>query len=252
MPRLSDPAMTSHTLAKSAGSYSAVKIAELGASEYTLVQLVVDGSPSVDAFKKQMVDCVKAVIQACQYSPKADNLLVRVCRFDSNLDEHHGFKPLSQCDLASYNNMLDKSGGGTALYAAFENGILSTQQYGAQLVGSDFTVNAILFVITDGCDNASHCTISDVKNALTAATVNDGRNIESLKSILVGVNVQDAGVSTALQTFYQQAGLTQYVELDKATDKALAKLADFVSRSISSQSKALGSGQSAQSQSLKI
>lgn len=38
------------------------------------------------------------------------------------------------------------------------------------------------------------------------------------------------------------AGFTQYVEVDNATDAKLAKLADFVSRSVSSQSQALGSG----------
>ena len=67
-------------------------------------------------------------------------------------------------------------------------------------------------------------------------------SLESLVSILVGVNVQDPTLSQLLMELYRDAGFTQYVELADASPEALARLAGFVARSILSQSVALGSG----------
>jgi hypothetical protein len=75
---------------------------------------------------------------------------------------------------------------------------------------------------------------------LTKATTNE--TLESLVSILIGVNVTDQGVSAKLNDLHTQGGFSQYVELKDATAKTLAKLAKFVSKSISSQSTALGTG----------
>jgi len=49
-------------------------------------------------------------------------------------------------------------------------------------------------------------------------------------------------VTTALKNFSDQARLNQFVDAGEATAQKLAKLAAFVSRSITSQSQALGSG----------
>ena len=61
-------------------------------------------------------------------------------------------------------------------------------------------------------------------------------------SVLIGVSVQDPEVSRYLKKFHVDAGFTQYVELDQADAKTLARLAKFVSQSISAQSQALGTG----------
>ena len=45
-----------------------------------------------------------------------------------------------------------------------------------------------------------------------------------------------------MQDFKTDVGFTQYVEIANADAKTLSKLADFVSRSISAQSKSLGAG----------
>jgi hypothetical protein len=68
-----------------------------------------------------------------------------------------------------------------------------------------------------------------------------------MMTILVGVNVNDPQVSQCLKDLKDQAGFTQYVELKDATASSLAKLADFVSKSISAQSQALGTGGPSQS-----
>ena len=66
--------------------------------------------------------------------------------------------------------------------------------------------------------------------------------LESIISVLIGVNVQDAEASRYLRHFHTDAGFTQYVELDKADAQTLARLAQFLSRSILAQSQLLGTG----------
>ena len=61
-----------------------------------------------------------------------------------------------------------------------------------------------------------------------------------MRTILVGVNAGHYG--SALQRFQQDVGIDQYVDVADATAQRLAKLADFVSRSISAQSQSLGTG----------
>ena len=67
-----------------------------------------------------------------------------------------------------------------------------------------------------------------------------GEDIESLITILIGINAADC--TQELDDFRQQAEIDQYIDAGKATKGKLAKLADFVSQSVSSQSQALGTG----------
>ena len=165
------------------------------------------------------------------------------CPFDHLLSELHGFKLLENCHLADYGGCLS-AGGSTALYDATENAIASTTSYARQLAAGDFSANAIVFVITDGMDNASKTPAQLVKAAFTKAIRSEA--LESIVSVLIGVNVQDAQVSRYLKMFHSEAGFTQYVELENADAKTLARLAEFVSRSISAQSQALGTGGASQ------
>ena len=64
--------------------------------------------------------------------------------------------------------------------------------------------------------------------------------LESLISILIGINVGNYGQE--LQDYQQKTGMDHYIDVGDATPRKLAKLAAFVSQSISSQSQALGTG----------
>jgi len=238
MPKL-DVDLEQQALPTGHYGFSAQRIEDLGATEYTLTTIVVDESGSVAGFKPDMERCIQEVVKACQLSPRADNLMIRLVAFNSSLNEVHGFKLLSAINLDDYRDVL-KTGGMTALYDAAENGVLATSVYGKQLSAQDLNVNGIVIVITDGDDNASKSTKNIVKTALAGAVKDE--NLESLISILVGVNVQDPKLSDYLNSFKADAGFTQYVELGNASAKTLAKLADFVSKSISAQSQALGTG----------
>jgi len=246
MPRLgtSDPTMETHKIGASNFSFSAKRISELGASEYTLVTLIVDCSPSVSDFAADIESMVKEVVKACRRSPRADNLMLRLITFNSTVNEFHGFRPLSECNEDDYNSCIHLAGL-TALYDASYNGIQSMVQYGRDLTGQDYDVNGAVFVITDGMDNKSKLTRDMVKDAITSAV--NAEAMESIISVLIGVNAHADQLGPYLQEFTTDAGFTQYVEIAKANEKNLAKLGQFISQSISSQSQALGTGGPSQS-----
>lgn len=245
MPILNSQNMDAHGADGSGYGFSATRVEDLGASEYTLVGIATDVSGSVTGFRKEIEACVKTVVKACRHSPRADNLMLRLVTFEMRLRELHGFKPLSNCNPDDYDGAII-IGGTTALFDAAVNVVESVTRYGKDLVDQDFEVNGIVFVITDGDDNASKTTVNSLKDALDRAVRSE--SLESLVSILVGVNTDaSTGLNQYLDNIAKTAGFTQYVSIDKADEKTLAKLADFVSRSISSQSQALGTGGPSQS-----
>jgi len=239
MPIFDQTDMETHQIGGANYGFSAARVENLESSEYTLVAIVVDQSGSVQGFRSNIEDVIKEVVKSCRHSPRADSMMLRTVMFDSTLSELHGFRPLTDCNADSYNGSV-QPGGTTALFDAAHNGVQALVQYSEKLGDQDFDANGIVVVITDGCDNVSRMTANSVKEALQRAVTSEA--LESLVSILVGVNITESYVSRKLSALHQDAGFTQYIELDNADESTLAKLADFVSRSISSQSQALGTG----------
>ena len=220
--------------------FSATKINDLGAAEYTLATIVVDASSSVLAFSAQLEQAVKTIFKACDKSPRRDNLMLRLVQFSSVLTELHGFKLLSTIKEDDYNGIL-KIGGMTALLDAADEAVAATGTYGKQLTAQDFLVNGIVVLVTDG-ENNSGSIYDPTKVRDNTAKVRSAENLESLRTILVGVTNDDNTLNTYLQTLKDDGGFDQYISINKATPGKLAKLADFISQSISSTSSALGSG----------
>ncbi|EIJ43479.1 von Willebrand factor type A-like protein [Beggiatoa alba B18LD] len=241
MPKFND--MQTTTLAGGGNfQFSAIRPDKLGATEYTLVTIVVDISWSVDGFKKALLACIKSIIQGCQRSPRADNLMVRLLTFNDNRQEVHGFVPLNQIDPNSYPEL--QCSGSTALYDACYDAIGATNTYGKTLFDQDFGVNAAVYIITDGEDNRS--TVTPKMIAKQVYDISKDEFLESMITVLVGVNTGNSTASGYLQIFQTEAGLNQFVEIDAATPDKLAKLAAFVDKSIRSQSQALGTGSASQ------
>ncbi len=238
MPLLNDTNMDQHSVAGSHYGFSAKRIEDLGASEYTLALIVVDASGSVTSFRTQIESAIREVVRSCRKSARADNMMLRLVIFDDDVTEVHGYKPLSECHEDDYKGCL-AIGGLTALYDATYNGVRSAAQYGAALTKQDFDTNAAVFVITDGEDNHSKVTRTMVGDAFAEAVTSE--SLESVVSVLIGVTT-GAGIDDYLREFKSEAGFSQYVAINQATAKELSKLGGFVSRSISSQSQALGTG----------
>lgn len=244
MPKMMDDNMQ---LMKIPGSgafqFSAVKPTSLGATEYTLVTIACDISGSVDAFAKELLDTVKAVVRACQKNPRSENLMLRLISYNDTVYEVHGFLPLNSINPDDYKAL--QCGGMTALYDAVFSSVGATLSYSESLIAQDFDVNGAVYIITDGMDNRSVTTLKQIANQLSKSKKSEV--IESLITVLVGVNTSDDECKRYLETFRVDADLTQFVDVGDATPQKLAKLGGWVSKSISSQSQALGTGGPSQS-----
>jgi hypothetical protein len=226
--------------------FSGQIIDELEASEYTLVTIALDESGSIAGFESQIGDMLQAAVGACNASPYSQNLLIRVIRFGTQygrsggggVDEIHGFKALSEIDVNAYPAL--RGGGGTPLNDGVYSGVGAMNTYAESLVALDFAVNGITFVISDGGENSSVATTKMVKDELAKSV--KGEIMESHLSILIGIDTGYPGDKPALQAFQQDAGIDQFIWAGEATKAKLAKLAEFVSQSISSTSQALGTG----------
>ncbi len=236
MPKLDDNMITTTT----ANNYhfTAADIPSLGSGEYTLVSVVCDVSSSVHHYKKALIDCIKTVVASCQKSPRCDNLMIRLCTFNHELNEVHGFKELRNIKTEDYNKAV-KPSGCTALYEAAFECVDVTARYGKVLADNDFQVNAIVFVITDGEGNSSRRNPDHIHQLLARLRKNEEMSL--LTTVLVGVTAQ-GHVSQYLSTFQQNAGLDHYIDLGDATSDKLAGLAGFMSRSICMTSQVLSSG----------
>jgi len=214
------------------------------AMEQTLYSLVVDESGSTIGFRSDMARAIQEIIKSLSHSPRADNLMYRHVQFSSSVKEFHGFKPLKQCNIGDYSNVFG-SAGSTVLYDAVIESAKATQIYAENLAKERYLANAINVVITDGCDYGSTQGMNDVKKVFDKMVQDEC--LESLLTILIGVNIKEPHVKQELDAFHQKVGFTQFIAVEDASEKTLAKLADFISKSVSSQSQALGSGGASQS-----
>ena len=243
MPKLNDPSLDTKQLTGSHYGYSATTLENLGATEYTLATILVDVSGSVSGFKSALEKCIKSIVDACKNSPRADNLLIRLIAFSDDIEEIHGFKMLDNCNTDDYNNILNIHGS-TSLFDASRNAILATNDYAKSLYDNDFSVNGIIFIVTDGGDT-TNTPASKVGEAINQCKLDE--KLESFVSILVGVGVgQYSTTSQNLTDFQKNAGLDKYEEIDNTDASTFTKLADFVSKSISAQSQSLGGLSSSQ------
>lgn len=220
-------------------TFSAVDVDDLTSSEYTLVTLAIDMSGSVYDYEAQLKECINTIIETCNHSSRAENLMVRLTTFNNNVHEEHGFKTLAIIKPEDYKNVRSPSGM-TALYDACVDALESTEQYGRTLTEQEFEVNGVLYIITDGNDNRSQRTMTDVADRLKL--FKHSESLESLQTFLIGVNVKEDYFKQYLEEFNKVANFDEFISLENASTETLSKLANFISKSISLQSQSLGTG----------
>lgn len=244
MPRFdTGKEMVQHNLPNNFG-FSGERIDKLKSTKYTLVTIVCDDSPSIYSFKNAMEECLKQVIQGCRKSSYMDSLLVRTVTFNRDTSEVHGFRRLTECKDDDYTGALTPRGS-TSLYDACYEAIEATRSYGNNLYDNEYEVNGIMVVITDGEDNTSKMTAGEVGKSVKA--IFSEEQLDSMKTILIGVNTASSNCSGYLQRFKDIAGFDQFVDISDLDATQFAKLAEFISKSISAQSQALGTGGASQS-----
>lgn len=225
--------------------FSGKRIEHLGATEYTLATIAVDVTGSVAGFSGELRNALVAAVESCKKSPRANNLLLRVVLFSTSMkpngiEEIHGFKPLGEVIVGDYPTLNPY--GATNLYDATYSAVGATNAYAKTLMDQEFLANGIVIVITDGDDNASSATLSMVRAEIERGT--KAESIESLIPILVGINASQ--YTHKLNTMAVDVGM-KFLDAGDATPGKLAKLAEFVSQSVSSQSQSLGTGGPSQS-----
>ena len=248
MPRLMDTEEVMQQSGPGAFQFSGVRVENLGATEYTLVTIVLDISGSVYNFASELLNMVKAIVEACQKSPRSENLMIRYLTFNHSINEIHGFRLLKDIDPnADYDELIPD--GYTALFDASYDAIGATLEYSTRLVDDyEFDVNGAVYIITDGMNNRGSMTPKSIKDKVSSAV--SAEKIESLITVLVGLHDPKGSWSNEvvqhLEMFQEDAELSQFVDAGDATAGKLAKLANFVSQSVSSQSQVLGSGAASQ------
>jgi uncharacterized protein YegL len=226
--------------------FSAAKIEELGATEYTLATLVLDVSGSVRRYKDSLKECITTVIDACKKNPRAENLLFRIVVFNKNVKELMGFKEVNSIRASDIQD-IDPMGT-TALFDGVYSSVTATIEYAEKLYDQDFDCNACIFIVTDGMDNESTMTPSSIKDQIEK--IRQDEKLENCQTVLIRVTSPDdpygGEVEQSLDRFQKQAKLDAFINLKDASPETLAKIANFVSQSISSQSQALANGSPSQ------
>lgn len=253
MPKLMQNEATQAQTTTSGFSFTGTPIDKLGASEYTIVTILLDLSGSVGGWERKLEECVKTIVGACRKSPRAENLVIRLVAFNTATWEIHGFVELKNINLNDYDNKFSADGG-TALLDALLNGVESTGDYAEELAAKRMICNAVLFAITDGDENSSTIATINCRNAADAqkkiasalAKVRGAEVLESIKTILIGIadpKTPDGkrleGLLTEIKT---NGNLDEMVMIGNFSPGTLAKLAGFVSKSVSSSSQALNTG----------
>lgn len=234
--------------------FSGVKVDELDESEYTLAGITLDNTPSIRKFAHLIEKTVAISVRGCRDAPRADNLLFRLTKFNSTVEEVHGWKPLSQIDEDNdYQNIMSPDYY-TALFDAADEMLESTKVYAQEMKKPPnfYSANAVSIFVTDGDDNDSKRVLTPEAVGQKIEEIEQSESLESLITILVAVNVKNAHCKQRLQEFKDKAGLTKYIEIEDFNEKTMAKLAEFISSSVSDTADLHGTGDSLKEDDLNI
>lgn len=221
--------------------YSGTRIERLDASEYTLAAILADDTGSLDGFGDMMRELVAGSAEALCYSPRKENLLLRVAKFSTRynkgVDEIHGFKPVLSIDPKNDYPVFDTDGL-TPLYDAAFSAVGSMNAYAEELNKNYYTANGIAIIITDGGDNRSTATMKMVRDEIKKAV--SGEILESMITVLIGINAKQC--KDDLEKFKDEVGIDFYIDAGDFTPSRLAKIVGWISQSVNSQAQAKGTG----------
>lgn len=193
--------------------------------------IVVDTSSSVHSYGHELNNALNEFITRMQKSHAAPNLFVSIVEFNDSINVTSGFRPITELQPI---DLIPRIGGMTALYKACDIGLKNAIDYRKDLENAGVNCKTLLFVITDGEDNAS----GGVKGSDVKAKIDDllkeERNFFSFESILFGVG-NDAEFSKA----QKEMGIKHLAKVGTTADE-IRKMINFISSSITSVSSGQG------------
>ncbi len=200
---------------------------EISSDETINAVLIIDVSPSVSSYVNEMNAAFKDFLEEMQRSHVSEKLMVSIVEFNEKSNVRSGFQPVISIDPASID--FRPCGRGTALYDAVLAGLTNAITYRFNLENSGVNCKTLVFIITDGEDNASKNSASSVKNVMDDL-LHQEKNAFDFESILFGVG-NDADFERA----QKEMGIKHLAKIGH-TGKEIRKMIGFISASISKSS----------------
>ena len=183
---------------------------------------VIDISPSVGTYIHDLNNAFNDFVQTMQNSHVADQLMVSVLEFDEKVKVRSGFQPITQVPPT----VFKPQGTGTALYDATLQGVHRALDYRNNLEASGINAKTLVFVITDGGDNASGNSAKLVAQTLSKIKQEE-KNAFSFTTIMFGVGSYDA-----FQKAQKEMGIDLLAKVG-TSGAEIRKMIGFISQSIS-------------------
>jgi len=108
---------------------------------------VVDVSPSIGSYVKDLNAAFNDFVQTMQQSHIHDRLFVSIVEFCDTIKVRSGFQPIANVPVIDF----IQQGWGTALYEGVALGIKNAMDYRTTLEQTGINVKTLIFVITDRC-----------------------------------------------------------------------------------------------------
>jgi len=200
---------------------------DISSDETINAVLIVDVSPSVSTYIKELNEAFKDFLEEMQRSHVAEKLMVSVIEFNDTINIRSGFQPVNSIDLNKIS--FKPCGGGTALFDAVLYGITNAVNYRNNLENSGVNCKTLIFTITDGEDNSSQNSAKKVKDILK--TIMQGeKNAFSFETILFGI-----GNNASFEYAQKAMGIKHLARIGNS-GKEIRKMIGFISASISKSS----------------
>jgi len=184
---------------------------------------VIDTSGSMAGVSNDMNLALNDFVQEMQKSHIKDRLLVSMIEFDDSIVVKTGFQPITSIQTLNIN----PTGPRTKLYDAAFEGVKKSLDYRTQLENSGVTTKTLVFIITDGGDNASSDNGSKTKALIDGLKATE-QNMFSFTTILFGL-----GNDGDFQSAAKNMGIDLVATVGK-TGKDIRKMISWISSSVSS------------------
>lgn len=197
---------------------------EIQTDETINAVFVVDTSPSVSAYVKELNYAFNDFVETMQKSHVADRLFASIMVFNSDVKVLNGFQPIQFIQKMDFSKHI---GYCTALYDATLKGVETALDYRENLQNSGVETKTLVFIITDGEDNSSKKPAHIVKQLMNKIKA-DEYNAFSFTSVLFGVG--DRHIFKAAQ---MDMGI-DHLAVVGTSGAEMKKMIGFISQSISS------------------
>lgn len=144
---------------------------DLDATEATLVCVVLDMSGSMEPWRDAVVDAYNAMLEALRGAKGASAIVLSTWTFADTPALVSAFRPVAAQPPLGRRDY--DPGGTTALFDTLLGCMTGLVAYGQQLADNGVPSKRILFVLTDGDDNASRARAADVRTAAQALVAHE-------------------------------------------------------------------------------